>query len=101
MNTKHALVLFSAGALPVVAYAQVEDVIVSKSGSPLVAVLWTVLPILAVAAAVWWVFVRRLARKNQKSTEDYIADQKRHNERVEHLLERVANALEKKDAKGG
>jgi TRAP-type C4-dicarboxylate transport system permease small subunit len=101
MNTKHAFVLFSAGALPVVAYAQVEDVIISRSGSPLVAVLWTVLPILVVAAAVWWIFIRRLVRNNQKRTDDYIADQKRHNERVEHLLERVANDIEKKDAKGG
>jgi hypothetical protein len=48
---------------------------------------------------VWWIFSRNL-RKNQKRSDDYIADQKRHNERVEQLLERVANALEKKDANG-
>jgi hypothetical protein len=98
MNTNYAFILFSAGALPVVAYAQVEDA--SKTASPLAAVLWTVLPIIAVAAAILLI-LRPLVRKQQKRSDDYITDQKRHNERVEHLLERVANALEKKDAKDG
>jgi hypothetical protein len=95
MNSKHALLTAAAAVLPLLAHAQVEET--GKTASPLVAVFWSVLPIILVAVVVWW-FFSRLVRKNQKRSDDYIADQKRHNERVEQLLDRIANAIEKKDA---
>jgi hypothetical protein len=44
-----------------------------------------------------FLFFIRAINKNKKRSDDYIASQKQHNERVEQILERIAKALEQKD----
>ena len=93
MSFKHlsaasAVVLF----LPVLAYAQTEDA--TKGASLLENVIWTILPFILIAGFIWFFFVR-VVRKNQKRSDDYMARQKQHNERVEQLLERIAKAVER------
>jgi hypothetical protein len=38
-----------------------------------------------------------MINKNKTRSDDYMASQKQHNERVEQFLERIAKALEQKD----
>src|SRR5437660_7310 len=40
-----------------------------------------------------WLFLGPLMRKTRARSDNYIAAQQQHNERVEHLLERIAKAL--------
>ena|SRR6267142_19134 len=60
--------------------------------SPLESLFWSVLPILIIAAFIWF-FFGRFIRKNQKRGEDYMAAVLQHNERVERLLDRIAAGL--------
>jgi uncharacterized membrane protein len=98
MNSKYALLMVTVVLLPLLAHAEAEET--GKAPPMLYTIFLSVLPIAVCAVLVWW-FFKRFVRKNQKRSDDYIAEQKRHNDRVEQLLERIASAIEKKDAHGG
>ena len=68
----------------------------SPSPSTLESLLFSVVPILLIGGLVWW-FFGRAVRTSQKRTDDYVARQEQHNQRVEQLLERIAKAVERKD----
>jgi large-conductance mechanosensitive channel len=57
--------------------------------------LWSVGPFVLIAVLFYFFFVRAV-NKNKKRSDDYMASQKQHNERVEQILERIAKALEQK-----
>src|SRR2546423_1371795 len=98
MNIKRSSFAFLLVSMfPLLAHAAEEEH--GGGQSVLVGLFWTVLPILFVGVLVWW-FLRGPVRKQQRRSENYIADQKQHNERVEQLLERIAKAAERKETDG-
>ena len=97
MSKEHlSLVAGMALLVPLAALAQGTA---RDSSSLLVSFFWSVVPIILVAFFVWWFFKRAL-RNNKKRTDDYIARQTQHMERVELLLERIAKVVEQKDTNG-
>jgi hypothetical protein len=94
MNLKCPSATLTLSLMPLLAYAEPEKA--AKVTSPLVEVIYFVLPIILVAIVTW--FFMRVFQRIQKRNDDYTADQKRHNERVEQLLERIAKATENKTA---
>jgi membrane protein implicated in regulation of membrane protease activity len=84
-------IVIAVSMFPLLAHAQAAET--GRGASALVAVFWSVLPIIVVAALIWW-FFSRAVRKTQKRSEDYVTAQKLHNERVEQLLERIAKVIE-------
>jgi membrane protein implicated in regulation of membrane protease activity len=93
-NMIRTLTTVGAVFAPLFAYAQTAES--SPQSSALASFLWSVLPIIVVAVFVWW-FFKRAVRKSQGKTDDYIAKQAQHMQRVEQLLERIAVAVERKD----
>ena len=95
MNIKRLSVAFAVVSfLPLLAHAQTGE---ASGGSSLLAnMLWSVAPFVIIGVLFYFFFVPMI-RKNQKRSNDYIASQKQHNERVEQILERIAKALEQKD----
>ena len=99
MNTKQRAVTFIAVLLlPLFAHAAADEA--SAGTSPLANALWGILPFIIIAVFIWF-FFGRAVRKSQRRSDDYMAVQKQHNERVEQLLERIAKAVEKKGMDGG
>ena len=95
MNSKQSLAtLIAISMFPVYAYAETEQT--GNGQSPLIGIFWTIVPIILAGIVVWW-FFGRFVRKQQTRSENYLADQKQHNERVEQLLERIAKAVERKE----
>jgi ATP-dependent Zn protease len=92
-NIIRTLTMVGAIFAPLFAYAQSAES--SPQSSALASFCWSVLPIIVVAMFVWWFFIRAV-RKGQGKTNDYIAKQTQHMQRVEQLLERIAVAVEKK-----
>jgi large-conductance mechanosensitive channel len=92
MNRNHRLV---ASAVVLVytlsAWAQPQEP--AKSPSYTEGLIWSVLPFVAIAAFIWFFFVKGFRKIQDK----YMQSQKQHNETMEKLLERIAKALEKKD----
>jgi F0F1-type ATP synthase membrane subunit b/b' len=95
MNIKRLSVAFAAVLfLPLLAQAQTGEA--SGSSSPLANMFWTIAPFVMIGVLFYFFFVRAV-NKSKKRSDDYIASQKQHNERVEQILERIAKALEQKD----
>ena len=95
MNIKRLSVAFAVVSfLPLLAHAQTGEA--SGGSSPLANFFWTVGPFVIIGVLFYFFFVRAI-NKNKKRSDDYIASQKQHNERVEQVLERIATALEQKD----
>jgi large-conductance mechanosensitive channel len=94
MNIKHLSVAFVVALfLPLLAHAQTGEA--SGGNSPLANMLWSVGPFVLIGVLFYFFFVRTV-NKNKKRSDDYMASQKQHNERVEQILERIAKALEQK-----
>ena len=95
MNIKRISVIFAVVSfLPLLAQAQTGE---SGGGSSMLSnLLWTVAPFVIIGILFYFFFVRAL-RKGRKQSDDYVARQKQHHERVEQILERIAKALEQKD----
>lgn len=81
---------------PFHALAQTEQTEVHPSNA-FMNLLMTLLPIVLFGGFFWW-FMKRLIGKNQRRTEDYIARQTQHMEKVEQTLERIARAVENNKA---
>ena len=94
MNIKRLSVAFAVVSfLPFLAHAQTGE---ASGGSSLLANLfWTVVPFVIIGVLFYFFFIRAIS-KNKKRSDDYMASQKQHNERVEQILERIAKALEQK-----
>jgi membrane protein implicated in regulation of membrane protease activity len=94
MNIKRLSVAFAVVSfLPLLAHAQTGE---ASGGSSLLAnMLWSVAPFVIIGVLFYFFFVPMI-RKNKTRSDDYIASQKQHNERVEQILERIAKALEQK-----
>jgi large-conductance mechanosensitive channel len=98
MNIKRLSIAFAAVFfLPLLAHAQNGES--GGSNSMLANLLWTVAPFLVIAVLFYFFFIRAV-RKGRKQSDDYMARQKQHNERVEQFLERIAKALEQKGKDG-
>jgi preprotein translocase subunit YajC len=95
MNIKRLSVIFAVVSfLPLCAHAQTGE---SGGGSSMLAnLLWSVGPFVLIGVLFYFFFTRAL-RKGRKQSDDYVARQKQHHERVEQILERIAKALEQKD----
>jgi len=95
MKIKRLLVAFAAITfLPLLAHAQTGE---TNGGSSLLSnLLWSVAPFVIIGILFYFFFFRAI-NKNKKRSDDYIASQNQHNERVEQMLERIAKALEQKD----
>lgn len=88
MNLKHmSAVVVALQLFPLGAHAQAAES--GKDGSTLAALIYTFLPIVILAAVVFW-YLRRVQWPKEKRTEQ-------HMERVEQSLERIAKAVERKD----
>jgi F0F1-type ATP synthase membrane subunit b/b' len=95
MNIKRLSIAFAAVLfLPLLANAQTGEA--NGCGSLLANVFWTVVPFVIIGVLFYFFFIRTI-NKNKTRSDDYIASQKQHNERVEQFLERIAKALEQKD----
>jgi large-conductance mechanosensitive channel len=95
MNIKRLSVAFAVGSfLPLLAHAQTGEA--GGNSSFLANLFWTVLPFVIIGVLFYFFFIRMI-NKNKTRSDDYMASQKQHNERVEQLLERIAKALEQKD----
>jgi F0F1-type ATP synthase membrane subunit b/b' len=95
MNIKRLSVAFVVVSfLPLCAHAQTGES--GGSNSMLANLLWSVAPFVLIGILFYFFFIPMI-RKNQKRSNDYIASQNQHNERVEQILERIAKALEQKD----
>ena len=79
---------------PLLAQAQTGEA--NGGGSLLANMFWTIAPFVLIGILFYFFFIPMI-RKNQKRSDDYIASQKQHHERVEQSLERIAKALEQKD----
>ena len=91
MNIKRLSVAFAViSFLPLLAHAQAGET--NGGSSPLANLFWTVGPFVIIGV----LFFIRAVRKGRKQSDDYMASQKQHNERVEQILERIAKALEQK-----
>jgi len=94
MKIKRLSVAFAAVTFfPLLAHAQTGEA--SGGGSLLANLLWTVAPFVIIGILFYFFFIRAV-RKGRKQSDDYMARQKQHNERVEQFLERIAKALEQK-----
>lgn len=95
MNIKRLSVIFAVVSfLPLLAHAQNGE---SGGGSSMLSnMLWTIAPFIMIGVLFYFFFIRAL-RKGRKQSDDYVARQKQHHERVEQILERIAKALEQKD----
>jgi flagellar biogenesis protein FliO len=94
MNTRCAFAFLLAFAVvPLSALAQTEEAPTPQSNA-WTSLLMTLLPIFLIGGFVWWL-LKKVMKKQQKRSEDYIANQLQHNQRTEALLERIADALEK------
>jgi hypothetical protein len=78
-------------AMPVFVEAQTGR---TGENTSISSIIVTILPILVVAAVVYFLFIRERGRE-QKTAERVIERQEQHWARVEQTLERIANALEK------
>ena len=95
MKIKRLSVAFAgASFLPLLAHAQTGEA--SGGSSPFANLFWTVVPFVIIGVLFYFFFIRTIS-KNKTRSDDYIASQKQHNERVEQILERIAKALEQKD----
>jgi hypothetical protein len=96
MKPKYCIVVLGIlfGA-PFCALAQTEETGAPQTSTS-VNLLMTLLPIILIGGFFWWL-LRRVVSKNQKRSDEYIAIQKQHMEKVEQTLERIAKAVEKKD----
>src|SRR6266496_4104765 len=64
-----------------------------RSGSMIESLIWSLLPFIAIAAFIWFFFVKAFRKMQDKAVDA----QRQHNANMENLLERIAKALEKKD----
>ena len=65
-----------------------------QNPATLESIVVTVLPILVVAAIVYF-FIIRTNRKNADTSKEYIRRHEQHMDRIEQSLDRIASALEK------
>jgi large-conductance mechanosensitive channel len=89
-----SLIIVAVLAMPSVALAQTENA--PPPPSFLLNLIFTLLPILLIAAFIWFFFVRRM-RKLWDTNSIRVEEQRRHNEVTEKLLDRIAKALEKRN----
>lgn len=95
MKIKRLSVAFAAVLfLPLLAHAQNGEP--GGSNSLLANMLWSVAPFIIIGILFYFFFVPMI-RKSHKRSDDYLTNQKQHNERVEQVLERIATALEQKN----
>jgi len=97
MNPRRSfLFLLTLIGAPFSALAQSSDTPQAQTNL-FVNLLMTLLPIVLIGGFIWWL-LKSVVAKSQRRTDDYIAKQVQHMERTERFLERIANAMEKKDA---
>ena len=95
MNTKHrSLVTAFVLILPLLASAQPEQQSTGNSSSA-ANIFFTLLPIVLIAAFIWFFYGRAVRTNVQQAS--YFAELKRHNDKMEQSLERIAKALEDKN----
>jgi hypothetical protein len=83
-------IAFAIAFLPVLVHAQNRP---AGENSLLESIAVTVIPIFLVAFVIYFFFARHV-----KSGNKYVERHEQHMTRVEYSLERIANALEKKDS---
>jgi large-conductance mechanosensitive channel len=75
--------------------AQAEPQQTPTGASLLENIIWGILPFILIGVFIWFFFLRTV-RKSQVRSNEYMERMKQHNERVEHLLERIAVAVEER-----
>lgn len=79
---------------PVLAHAEPQQT--ATGASLLENIIWAVLPFVLIGLCIWFFFTRTIRKAHDRNV-DYMESVKQHHERVEHLLERIAQAVEKRD----
>jgi large-conductance mechanosensitive channel len=87
-------------SLPFSGFAQSERAQQPPPPSLLETLFFTLLPIFLIGIFIWFFFIRGI-RRVQNTNKEHIEAQKRHNETVEKLLERIAKAVEKRNGDAG
>jgi hypothetical protein len=95
MNIKHPTVIGSAIlALPILAHAQAPAQAASSESSSWGNLFWGILPFILLIA-IFIPLIRRMQKPIVKRTQDHMARQVQHMERVEQSLDRIIKLLEK------